>query len=108
MESTIRQARRIGLIAVGLVSALGALAAAWWLVVPESIGNVGTPVLVGLLAMLVLPGLTLVAWALERRAAHRSAVGTRPDVVRHEPAPLHAERTHRRLRPDAGPLQRAG
>ena len=114
METTIRRTRRLALIAIGVLSALGALTAAWQMVVPESIGRVQTLTLVGLLALLVMPGMTLVAWSLERRSALRARSQTpRAAVVRHQPSPPsghpHPDRPHRHLRSTpSGDLLRAG
>lgn len=103
MESTFRATRRVTLVTIGALSALGALVAAWKLVVPEAIGSVQTLTLITLLALVVMPGLTLAAWILERRHADRSrpapSEGRRNDTVLHIPSPDHGERTHRHVRP---------
>ena len=103
METTFRTTRRATLVIIGMLSALGALIAAWQLVVPEAIGSVQTLTLVTLLALVVMPGLTLAAWVLERRHGSRPRVDAsdprRSDTVLHIPSPDHGERTHRHVRP---------
>lgn len=103
METTFRTTRRATLVIIGMLSAVGALIAAWQLVVPEAIGSVQTLTLVTLLALVVMPGLTLAAWILERRHGSRprpeSREFRRADPVLHIPSPDHGERTHRHIRP---------
>lgn len=60
-------ARLLGLLVVALLSVAFAMAAAYWLVRPELVADLATHELLAILALLVLPGLTLGAAATARR-----------------------------------------
>jgi hypothetical protein len=63
--------RRAAVAAVAAISVAMALFLVWYLVTPARIGAAPLTGLLGVLALMVLPGATLAAWELDRRALSR-------------------------------------
>jgi|GEM_PF-2801577 len=65
----VRPIRWLGLATAGACSLLAAAGLLWVLVRPEVLGQVPTGALLGVIALVVLPGVTVAAWWGERRWA---------------------------------------
>jgi hypothetical protein len=68
---SVMKLRRAALGAVAAISVAMALFLVWYLVTPARIAAAPLTGLLGVLALMVLPGATLAAWELDRRALSR-------------------------------------
>jgi hypothetical protein len=78
VRESVLKLRRAAVAAVAALSVAMALFLVWYLVTPARIGAAPLTGLLGVLALMILPGATLAAWELDRRAlarvpAHRTA-----------------------------------
>ena len=71
MRESVMKLRRAAVAAVAALSVVMAVFLVWSLVTPARIGAAPLTGLLGVLALMVLPGATLAAWELDRRAASR-------------------------------------
>lgn len=62
--------RKAAIIAVAAASIVGAVAAIWVLVTRGELTTMSNPQLLAIIALILLPGATAIAWVLDRRAAH--------------------------------------
>ncbi len=73
MDGLARSARRAALVSVAAASVLFACVLVWHLMPGGSMGHVATWTLAAVLALVLLPIASLVAWEVDRRAAARAA-----------------------------------
>ena len=73
MTERVRTIRRAALVVVASASVVFSLAVVWLVITPAAIEQVTTWHLLGLFGLLMLPGVTLGAIELDRRAARRAA-----------------------------------
>ncbi|MDX2118771.1 MAG: hypothetical protein SFY96_11360 [Planctomycetota bacterium] len=73
MDGIARSARRAALVSVACASILFACILVWNLMPGGSLGGVATWTLAAVLALVLLPIASLVAWEVDRRAAARAA-----------------------------------
>lgn len=73
MDGLARSARRAALVSVAAASVLFACVLVWNLMPGGTMGNVATWTLAAVLALVLLPIASLVAWEVDRRAAARAA-----------------------------------
>lgn len=73
MDGLARSARRAALVSVAAASVLFACVLVWNLMPGGTMGNVATWTLAAVLALVLLPVASLVAWEVDRRAAARAA-----------------------------------
>lgn len=83
MHRMVRSIRLAGIIAAACVTLLSGLALVWFFVQPETLPLLSTWQLAAILGSIVLPGLCLAAWQVDRSAAARAP--------RRLSAPLHDE-----------------
>ena len=91
MRRSVCTLRKSAMVFVAGLSVVFALFLVQHLVTPGRIGQIADPGLVAVLALLVLPGATAVAWELDRRAAqrvsHREAETMETPAARVPPSP---------------------
>ena len=73
MRQAFSGVRKGAIALVGAFSVVVAMFLIWQLATPERIGTLSNGLLAGMLALVVLPGVTLGAWELDRRASLRRA-----------------------------------
>lgn len=88
MSKFLAGARRPALCLVSLASMFAGGVTLWAMLDPESVRNASTPLLLGVLALLALPLLTLVAFEADRRArAERTLAKRARQMAREELCP---------------------
>ena len=85
--------RRAAIFLVGIGSVVGAGFLVWLLATREQMGSLSNAHLAGMLALFLLPGATMAAWELDRRASLRRVD---PEPARDDEPSLH---THRATTP---------
>src|SRR5262249_30429871 len=102
MRSLFPRFRRAAIFFVGIGSVVGAGFLVWLLATREQMGSLSNAHLAGMLALFLLPGATMAAWELDRRASLRRAEPARDS----EPS-LHAHSATMavRMRSVARPLR---
>lgn len=89
MACVLTPTRRIALIIASIISVALGLALVFVLVTPQRVGQLRTPELLGVLALLILPGVTV--WSLRRsRRAAASAIFAQRAQRLASPAPIAA------------------
>lgn len=68
----IRMARRLAVLVVAMICVAAALLIVWHALTPKVLVRLSTTQLLVPLALLVLPGLALAGWALDRRAVRKA------------------------------------
>lgn len=71
--STFRGLRRSALVLAGLSSILAGVVLVWFVFRPGVLSSTPTLHLLALLGMLILPGLSIAGWAMDRRESRRAA-----------------------------------
>lgn len=130
MQTPALALRKAAMVLVASCSIVGALILVWQVVTVEHVAMLSNSQLLGVLALFLLPGGTLAAWELDRRAAlHEASKAAAPvsdsspalipaslqapsPVLRHDERPNQPGRDEPRGRPDrhrhqAGPLIRS-
>lgn len=69
MSSVLRSARKWGVVFVAVASVIAGARIVWDVVQPGVLHAVPTTALLVLAGLFILPGLTMIAWDLDRRAA---------------------------------------
>jgi hypothetical protein len=86
MRQSFPALRRAAVVAVAIFSVVGALALVWLLGRRELIGSLTNVHLAGMVALFLLPPVTMAAWELDRRMSARRGVA----VEESESATVHA------------------
>jgi hypothetical protein len=130
MQTPALALRKAAMVLVASCSIVGAVVLVWQVVTVEHVAMLSNGQLLGVLALFLLPGGTLAAWELDRRAAvHEASLATAAGsdstaapapaslpapapILRHDERPSLPGRDEPRGRPDrhrhqAGPLVRS-
>jgi membrane protein implicated in regulation of membrane protease activity len=101
VQQSFLKLRRAAVVTIAALSVGLAVFLVWHIVTPAQIAGAPLAALLGVLALMVLPGATLAAWELDRRAARTAAPAQGSDGQEPEPPPA---RIHER--PAQGPEPR--
>lgn len=85
MRQSFPALRRAAVVAVAVFSVVGALVLVWLLGRRELIGSLSNVHLAGMVALFLLPPVTMAAWELDRRMSAR-----REPAADEDPATVHA------------------
>ena len=109
MRQSVMKLRRAAVAVVAALSVVMALFLVWYLVTPSRIGAAPLTGLLGVLALMVLPGATLAAWELDRRALSRipaELLEDRADDEAETPAAVVADLASLEILPEPAPRAR--